>query len=183
VLKLYQRQEDRTLFWETWEREGQTCLHFGEVGARGETLWFAPELREAIAARLERNAAELRERGYAELAPDEYELLVVQYHAAAWGDLENNSKRIRIENALDECLGWTGNGRCDGTDIAPPLLSINCLVVDSLAALEPIVSMLRREDALGGAVIAVATKDGELRPLWPASGAGEKDECRSTNDQ
>jgi hypothetical protein len=87
VLKLYQRQEDRTLFWETWEREGQTCLHFGEVGARGETLWFAPELREAIAARLERNAAELRERGYAELAPDEYELLVVQYHAAAWGDL------------------------------------------------------------------------------------------------
>ncbi len=168
VLKLYQRQNDPILFWETWESAGQTCLHFGAVGERGETLWFGPELREAIAARLEKNAAELRERGYAELAPDEYELLVVQYHAEAWGNLDNHSKRIRLENALDECLGWTGNGYCDGTDIAPPLLSINCLVVNAMAALEPIIAMLRREDALGGALLGLAKTDGELQPLWPA---------------
>ncbi|HTN76634.1 MAG TPA: hypothetical protein VL096_15345 [Pirellulaceae bacterium] len=169
MLRLYHRQIDHLVYWETWEKEEQTCVHFGRVGERGESLWFSPAQREAIAARLEKDVAKLRERGYSELAPEDHATLIVRYGWSAWGAQNDVAKRQRVEALLDECLGWTGNGECHASEPRSAGMDVLCRVADPLAALDMLVDTLRREQLLSGAIIAYAIdEDDDFRVLWPA---------------
>ena len=169
MLRLYLRQSDHLAFWETWEKEGQTCVHFGRVGERGETLWFPPHLREAMVSKLASEVLKLREKGYEELAPDEFCSFVVQYPA----DVVDAAARERIEALLDEALGWTGNGLCDGSESGSGRVDLLCAVVDTQAAVETIVTTLRNEELLKRALLA-ASPPGEANyaVLWPADHIG-----------
>lgn len=56
--------------------------------------------------------------------------------------------RERIEALLDEALGWTGNGLCDGSESGSGRVDFISLVVDTQAAVETIVTTLRNEKLL-----------------------------------
>lgn len=173
MIKLYKRQPTHIQYWETWEKEGQTCVHFGRVGERGETLWFPPAQREAIAARLERDIASLRDTGYETIEDDDHVELVLQYRIARVGTTADLSRRHKVEELIDECLGWTGNGRCDGGDVGSGTTNVFCFVIDPVAALEAVVTTLRREGLLEGVVIAHATEEeDEYQVLWPVDFSG-----------
>jgi hypothetical protein len=153
MLKLYKRMPDHVAYWETWDKEGQTCVHIGRVGQHGNSLWFPPEQREALAARLERDIAKLREQGYAELAPSDLAKFVLRYEVSTGATIDA-ARQQRLEDLLDESLGWTANGQC--------------------AALETIVAILRRESWLTGAVMAAALpSQSDYQVLWPAGSASE----------
>lgn len=46
------------------------------------------------------------------------------------GDVEDLDKRHRLEDKMNETLGWTGLGMCDGGSIGSGTMEVCCYVVD-----------------------------------------------------
>jgi hypothetical protein len=67
---------------------------------------------------------------------------------------------------LNECLGWTGNGNCDGGDIGSGTMNVWSLVVNPYLAAEAILDELRKNDFLEGVVIAIERQD-SFEVLYP----------------
>lgn len=78
-------------------------------------------------------------------------------------------KRHKVEGIFNECLGWTGNGRCDGGDIGSGTINVFSIVVDPHHARDAMVEALKKHQLLEGAVIAVRNKNEEedYTVLWP----------------
>lgn len=84
----------------------------------------------------------------------------------AWGDSADLSKRHMVEDILNECLGWTGNGYCDGGDIGSGTINTFSFVIDPYLARDSIVIALKQNNLIDGAIIATSNKDG-YDVLWP----------------
>jgi hypothetical protein len=96
---------------------------------------------------------------------------MVQYATRSWGSSEDLSKRHRVEDLLNECLGWTGNGHCDGGQIGSGAIEVFSFVIDPIVAVSTIVEALRRRDLLEGAVISTESEAGTI-VLWPKDDQG-----------
>ncbi len=168
MLKLYLKSGASTLYWETWESDGVITVHAGTLGQVGE-ISRIPQSSDAARA-VKTQAARLRAQGYAEVAREALFTLSIWYRLAGWGSSEDLDKRHHVEELMDECLGWTGLGHCDGGDIGSGDMNVCCLVVDPLVALDPILECLQQHDCLEGATIAIEAEDG-LQVLWPVDTA------------
>jgi hypothetical protein len=174
MLKLYQRSGKKIFYWETWDDGRKLVIHWGTLGTRGKTktvrISGSTSTRKAIAAHSEKPKKE----GYAEIDLEDHAQIVVQYRTETWGNVDDLDKRNRVEGILNECLGWTGNGHCDGGDIGSGSINTFSFVVDPKLAGETIVKALRKEQLLDGAVIAYA-KPGEddHTVVWPKNFRGE----------
>ncbi len=170
--KLYKRDGERLLYWETWDDDGKHIMHWGEAGDEGETQ----ALRSGLFRDAEKSVAEemaRREReGYAEIDEEELQAVFIQYRAEAWGDLEDPEKRQAMQDLMDDALGWTGLGHCDGGTIGSETINICCLVVDAKLAAPVMVQALKEADQLAGAVIAQELEGG-FEVLYPSDFEGE----------
>jgi hypothetical protein len=111
-------------------------------------------------------ASEYRAEGYRELREDEEHTVLIQYQVNGWGTSEDLDKRHEIENLLNEVLGWTGNGNCDGGDIGSGTMNVCSLVVSPYLASQTIVEELRKNNLLEGAVIAIEREE-SFEVLYP----------------
>jgi hypothetical protein len=170
MIKLYKETGDGLLYWETWEHEGTHTIHWGVVGETGQTK----ELRTSLLRNAEKTVQkEMRERqseGYAER--EELDVLLIQYRLDSWGSSADLERRHKIEDLMNECLGWTGLGHCDGGDIGSETINICCLVVDPYTAVAPISAELQRNQLLEGATIAIEREEG-FEVLYPKDFDGE----------
>ena len=170
--KLYKRDGERLLYWETWDDDGKHIMHWGEAGDEGETQ----ALRSGLFRDAEKSVAEemaRREReGYAEIDEDDLQAVFIQYRAETWGDLEDPEKRQAIQDLLDDALGWTGLGHCDGGTIGSETINVCCLVVDAKIAAPVMVQALKEAGQLEGAVIARELDDG-FEVLYPSNFEGD----------
>lgn len=162
--KLYKKSGLSTLYWEAWESDGRIAVNSGVVGQPGEVSWFHADtdLRRIV----EKQAARLRAEGYADQDRQAFATLLIQYRIEGMGTEQDLDKRHRIQDLMDECLGWTGLGYCDGGDTGSGSMNVCCLVVDPYAALMPILESLQENDALMGAALALETDD-KVVVLWP----------------
>lgn len=69
--------------------------------------------------------------------------------------------RHSVEDLMNECLGWTGNGSCDGGDIGSGTANIFNYVVDVGKATRTIIEELKNNNLLQGAKIAYLNPDDE----------------------
>jgi len=162
--KLYLTSVAPPLYWETWESDGIITVHDDILGQIGEVSSFAHSTDAARAVKDQ--AAQLRKQGYAEIAREALYTLSIRYRLAGWGSPEDLDKRHHIEELMDECLGWTGLGHCDGGDLGSGDMNVCCLVVDPFVALDPVMGSLRQNNYLEGATISVETEGDDLI-LWP----------------
>lgn len=166
MLKLYKRGRTGVRYWEAWKARGMVVVHEGRLGERGKTRFLLPDARQAPERLIEEAATKPRAKGFAEVPMEEHHQVVVQYRLKTWGSPEDLNKGHRIEDLFNECLGWTGNGRCDGNDIGSGTMNIFSDVVDPQLAAETIVAALRQRRLLKGAVVAV--REGEdYRVVYP----------------
>ena len=97
------------------------------VGERGERQDVKASNVTAFHALLAERTAAKRREGFAEPAK-EY-VLVIEYPVKRM-TVKHLDKLIRLEEQLDQLLGWAGLGRCDGTGHGFGMMDLSCIVVD-----------------------------------------------------
>ncbi len=166
--KLYKTIDGVLHYKEAWSHDGDCTFHWGVVGNTGESETYLIDGDTLKEPAVDNVLAEAIAEGYREIAPEDQYQIVVQYKTAGgWGDTTDLEKRYHVEDILDECLGWTGNGHCDGGDIGSGTINAFAFVVAPKTACDTIVEELHGQDLLDGAVIAYRNQNDEYDVLWP----------------
>lgn len=97
---------------------------------------------------------------------------MIQYKIQGMGTTEDLDQRYKVENLMNEGLGWTGLGHCDGGDIGSGTINVFCFVADVALGEKAIVRGLEENKLLEHATIAHSTEAGD-KVLWPKDFAGE----------
>ena len=143
MIKLYKRLSAGTLLYhEAWIDGGKIIEHWGRVGTRGETRIHEMKSRSK-SRELERILQSTRQEGFAEIDLDEHRRLLVEYAIQDMGSAADLDKRHRLEERLNQMLGWTGLGMCDGGSIGSGNMEVCCFVVDFALAKSVIESDLQ----------------------------------------
>lgn len=160
--------DDMVLYWEVWQDGKTLVIHHGTVGDIGET----EEKKLLLFQKAEKLMGELVEEkandGYNSLAEDELLELVVQYSYGEHQMEVTLEKRHHVEDLMNECLGWTGNGFCDGGDIGSGTANIVNYVIDVKKATQTILEELKNNNLLEGVSIGYLNpEDDEYTALYP----------------
>lgn len=127
--KLYRRARGGIEYHEAWVHGSTLTEHWGKLGERGETRDHRVKRRSSDEA-VERVLQPLRDDGFAELAIDDHTVLMIEYRVDGHGSGPDVEKRHALENRMNETLGWTGLGHCDGGSIGSGTMEVCCFVVD-----------------------------------------------------
>lgn len=167
MLKLYKQTKDATHYFEIWINDDKTLtIHKGKLGEVGETENIETKDLPADVL-LNKYVSEQKEVEYQELE-DLTELIVQYSYEEGVNETELIETRDYIESLFNNCLGWTGNGHCDGGDIGSGTMNIFCYVVDKNIAIHTILEVLEEENLLDNLKIAYADeKTEEYIGLYP----------------
>ncbi len=128
MLKLYKITESAKLFWETWQHKGVHTVHWGELGTKGQSKKLTSTLFKKAEKAIQAEIGDLIEQGYKEI--DKEFTLLIEYSVEGMGSDADIVKRHRLQDRMDETLGWTGLGHCDGGSIGSGTMEVCCFVVD-----------------------------------------------------
>jgi hypothetical protein len=131
MLKLYKKNGEQLHYWETWEPDDKSSIvHWGFVGDQGQQLLIGenshPHYRKIVEQVIQERLAE----GYTELDEDQMVFIEVRFVIDGFGSEADLDKRHRLEDRLNETLGWTGLGHVDGGSIGSGSMEVGCVVVD-----------------------------------------------------
>lgn len=131
MIKLYRRENGRIVaYHEAWLDGRKVIEHWGRIGERGSVTEHRCKWRLSGDANVERVLSKAREQGFSPIEDDEHRTLLVEYQIDGWGTDRDLQKRHRLEERLNETLGWTGLGYCDGGSIGSGTMEACCFVVD-----------------------------------------------------
>ncbi len=154
MIKLYRRDGDVLRYHEAWAAEGGITEHWGEVGWVGDTRDHPRPAHANGEEAIEAVLARARVQGYEPLPAERHAVLLIEYSTAAPfgtpGDLDFCE---RLQARMDETLGWTGLGHCNGFSVGPSAMEVCCVVVDVGIARAMIVADLEGSEFGGYASI------------------------------
>lgn len=131
MLKLYKLTDSQKLYWETWDNEdGTHTVHWGELGAEGESKTVKSSLLKKATDIIQKKIDDLVSDGYRPVDPEDHFTLLIEYAVDGIGGAEDVEKRHRLEGRMNETLGWTGLGACDGGSIGIGTMEVCNFVVD-----------------------------------------------------
>jgi predicted DNA-binding WGR domain protein len=130
MIKLYKNGMPAAEYHEAWVSGGEVTEHWGRVGTNGETRMHTADPQLDDDANIERVLAGVRSRGFEELDEDDERTLLVEYSSNGMGNANDVDKLHRLEDKLNEVLGWTGLGHCDGGSIGSGTMEACCYVAD-----------------------------------------------------
>lgn len=143
MLKLYKFTDTAKHYWETWEADGVHTVHWGELGTQGESKELlstaSQKAEDSIQSEIHRLVAE----GYLPVEPEMQATLMIEYLVDGMGSGTDLDKRNRLIDRMNETLGWTGLGHCDGGSIGSGTMEVCCIVVDFATAKKVIEDDLR----------------------------------------
>lgn len=136
MIKLVKEVDNELMYWEAW-KDGKTIIvHYGVVGDTGETEEVNLKLFEKADMVMEKLVEEKLNVGYEVLDEEELIEFVVQYPYEENEMEAALDKRKIVEDLMNECLGWTGNGSSDGGDIGSGSANVFNYVIDVEKALK-----------------------------------------------
>lgn len=131
MLKLYKKNDNEILYWETWEnKKGTHTIHWGTLGNEGDTSEIKRVLFKSADKRIKELIEGKKAEGYEEIAEDDHDILLIEYKVDGFGNEDDLEKRHELQEVMDEALGWAGLGHCDGGSIGSGTMEVCCLVVD-----------------------------------------------------
>ncbi len=130
--KIYLRVDGVLHYHEAWVAEDTLIEHWGVVGERGETAErkLATKAKAKEAAAVADALKPALAKGYAPIADDDHAVLLIEYAVDGMGTGVDLKKRHDLEARMNETLGWTGLGECDGGEIGSGTMEVCCFVVD-----------------------------------------------------
>ncbi len=147
MLKLYKLTDAKKEYWETWENEnGSHSIHWGVLGEKGESKVVKTSLFKKVESIIQKEIDELLGQGFHPVDEDEHIKLMIEYTVNGMGTDVDIEKRQRLENRMNETLGWTGLGHCDGGSMGSGSMEVCNYVVDYEIAKTIIENDLRDTD-------------------------------------
>ena len=130
MLELYKRINGVLHYHEAWAAGGEIVEHWGVAGERGQSAEHKrtkkANAEKAVAAILEKAVAQ----GFAPLDEGHEATLIIEYAVDGFGTPADLEKRHALEDRMNETLGWTGLGHCDGGSIGSGTMEVCCFVAD-----------------------------------------------------
>jgi hypothetical protein len=131
MLKLYRREGGKvTAYHEAWAHGSMITEHWGAIGERGDTCEHRFNKKLSEGENLRQVLAGAIMAGYEQLDEDGHAILLIEYPVEGMGTEKDLDKRHALEDRMNETLGWTGLGHCDGGSIGSGTMEVYCLVVD-----------------------------------------------------
>ena len=131
MLKLYKQINNEFHYWETWENDKTTAIvHWGIVGQRGLDKKVKSGRFSSFRETIQKEIDEKQKDDYSVFEEDKMRFLSVEYSIEDFGTDKDIEKRHRLEDYLNELLGWTGLGHVDGGSIGSGTMEVGCMVVD-----------------------------------------------------
>jgi len=131
MLKLYRLSSSLKEYWETWEIEaGAHVVHWGELGTRGSSKTVKPGLFQKASSVIQKEVDDLLRQGFSPAPQESHTALMIEFAVEGMGSEADLEKRHRLEERMDQTLGWTGLGACDGGSIGSDTMEICSFVVD-----------------------------------------------------
>jgi hypothetical protein len=129
-MKLYKLSDDGTPthYHEAWldEDENEIVEHFGTLGTTGSTKIHTVNADLSEDDNIRGILAAAFADGFREMDDDEHAWLIVEYAIDDMGTVADLEKRHRLEDTLNEILGWAGLGHCDGGSIGSGTMEAAC---------------------------------------------------------
>jgi len=130
-MKLYKRIENDLYYWETWDKDNKTgIVHWGKVGNRGEDKEVKSKLFLSFRKEIQAEINKMVNQGYQEIDLDDHYTLLIEFAVDGMGTDEDLEKRTRLQDRMNETLGWIGLGHCDGGSTGNGTMEVCCYVVD-----------------------------------------------------
>jgi predicted DNA-binding WGR domain protein len=167
MIKLYRNDGEMLHYWEAWNTNNEITIHWGAVGQEGDTREITLPPGNDVSSVIEAEAAQPRAEGYQEIEGDRLQRVTIQYPILEMGTTADLEKRYEVETLMNNRLGWTGLGHCDGGDIGSGTMNIFCFVVDPDKAAQIIAEELNENDLLTDAKIILVSEEDEERLLFP----------------
>ncbi|MES2139673.1 MAG: hypothetical protein V4511_08175 [Bacteroidota bacterium] len=131
MLKLYKNIDGILHYWETWDKNEKTgIVHWGIIGQKGQDKEVKSGLFSNFRKEIQKEVKLKMVDGYQQIEPDDHYTLLIEFKVVDMGTPEDVDKRHRLENKMNEALGWTGLGDCDGGSIGSGTMEVCCFVVD-----------------------------------------------------
>jgi hypothetical protein len=130
MLKLYKRIKRVLHYREAWAQGAKIIEHWGIVGERGETAEHKRNRKLSEKKDLEQLLSKPISEGYEPVDVDDHAVLIIEYPVEGMGNTKDLDKRHALEDRMNETLGWTGLGNCDGGSIGSGTMDVCCFVVD-----------------------------------------------------
>jgi len=70
------------------------------------------------------------EQGFAPIDIEAHAILIIEYAVEGFGTKQQLEKRHALQRRMDETLGWTGLGACDGGSSGSGTMEVCCFVPD-----------------------------------------------------
>lgn len=145
MLKLYKLTSDDKKYWETWSNDdGTHTVHWGALGTEGQSKIVKGSFLRTPDEIIQKEYKRFVSLGYAE--PSHNYTLLIEYKLLALNSSDDRIKRSRLVERMNETLGWTGLGRCEGGSIANGNMQIRNQVVDFNIAKEVVKQDLKVSD-------------------------------------
>lgn len=129
MLKLYKFTDTKKEYWETWDNDdGSRTIHWGELGTTGQSKKVKDSLLKKPEKIIQKEVDEMVSNGYRPIE-EEYTLLI-EYEVEGMGTKEDVDKRHRLQDRMNETLGWSGLGHCDGGSIGSGTMEVCNYVID-----------------------------------------------------
>lgn len=140
MLKLYKNIAGQLRYWEAWEKDkSSSVVHWGIVGDRGQ---YKQVSNKSLKAEID----SIKDQDYIEFDELDIAILMIEYPVDGMGTAQDVDKRHLLEDRMNQTLGWTGLGHCDGGSIGSGTMEVCCLVVDFEIAKKVVEQDLKNSD-------------------------------------
>lgn len=144
MLKLYKFIDNKLYYWETWDKDEKTAIvHWGIVGQNGQDKEVKSGFFSNFRKTVQKEINEKINEGYSELDENKIVFLELEYKIEGFGTDQDLEKRHKLEDHLNELLGWTGLGHVDGCSIGSGTMEVGCVVIDFDIAIKVIEENLK----------------------------------------
>ena len=131
MLKLYNFADGAKEYWETWDNEdGSHSVHWGKLGTKGKSKIVKDTLLKKAVKSIQAEIDSKVSKGFTQIHLDQHYILLIEYDVDDMGNADDLDKRYRLQERMDETLGWTGLGHCDGGSIGSGTMEVSNFVVD-----------------------------------------------------
>ncbi len=131
LVKLYKQIDDKLHYWEAWDNDEKSgTIHWGIVGEIGEDKVIKSGLFSNFKKTLQQKIDEKLKEGYSKFVEDKLAFLEVEFLIEGFGTENDLEKRHRLEEHLNDVLGWTGLGHVNGGSIGSGTMEAGSVVVD-----------------------------------------------------